>query len=176
MQKCKRFSFFKSRYAAAMTVVAMMGGICVQAATLFVAPDGAGTGSGWADAASISALAEVGSGDTVFLKEGTYEMSSGIEIVGKELSIRGGYSGEGEAKGGETVLVMTSALRHFTISANAVVLLEGLTLTGGSQINGNAISAQASEVTVRNCVLRNNETSKESKGGGHLCVARDVAC
>ena len=65
-----------------------------------------GDGFSWAHATSLAeALATAVDGDEILVKAGLYELPGELALANiSNLVIRGGYAGEGDARGGETVL------------------------------------------------------------------------
>ena len=137
-----------------------------------VAPTAAGygDGTGWANATTltdaITAVA-LGSGDEILLQSGTYAMFGFVLNQMTNLTVRGGYDASGTPYAGETVLTTEGLLtpttdKRFFIAHHSKVTLDNLTFTKGTNLDGSDLFGQAlgvkdsSDVTVTNCVFRQN--------------------
>ena len=80
------------------TVAACACALGLFADVIYVAPDGAGSGTSWADAASVKAAftaAVAAEGGEIWLKEGFYSLGSGSGLtVCSNLVVRGGFVGD----------------------------------------------------------------------------------
>lgn len=145
---------------------------------VYVTPEGAGIedGSSWDNA--FSKLQDaidvcVVPGDLICLKEGEYadfgyydanDLSQSLITDIPGLTIRGGYTGNGDERGGVTILTRNlnaakPERRHFSIS-NSTVAFEDLTFTNGcikaNGYHGQSINSSSSSLTFRNCKFIRN--------------------
>ncbi|MEA4981615.1 MAG: hypothetical protein VB066_02750 [Paludibacter sp.] len=161
---------------------------------LFVAPDGTGDGSSWANASSLTAAAEVARVQEVkpeiWVKEGTYVFTDTINF--DYLNIYGGFNGD------ETVLTERNWATNLTIfdgnntvsplrntvgaarpGGNTTVIpciLDGVIVQnalsptyangGGMIINNGAV--------IRNCIFRNNATQGGKHGAAIHCNTNTI--
>ncbi|MCA9310302.1 MAG: right-handed parallel beta-helix repeat-containing protein, partial [Phycisphaerales bacterium] len=113
------------------------------------------------------AIYSADNGDTIVVAPGVY--AEAIDLVRKSLSIIGA-TGRG---GG--VIIDASSIGGRTVNvpdpgAGGSVLLQGLTITGGSANNGGGLSATG-HVTVRDCLIVDNTAPQR---GGGMFAGRDV--
>ena len=136
--------------------------------TLNAAPEaeGLGDGDGWANATTVenAVTQATGPGDRLRFKEGDYLLKATQTISGrKNLTLIGGYTGEGETRGGCSRFTRDTSFgqfRIFDISASTVTV-SSVTIEGGHQhVNGavgHGISVSAgAEVTITNCIFKGN--------------------
>jgi hypothetical protein len=122
----------------------------------------------WAAAASDiqSAVDAADHGDTVLMADGTYYITSKIDVM-KSVAVRSLNGAE------NTVVDAGGNCRVFTLSSSTgPISLEGLTLTGGYASHavtlGGAVFAYGnSDIRIANCIVENNE-SPGSAGGINL--------
>lgn len=161
--------------------------------TLFVTPTGSGDGSSWASAASLqSALSSAGSGDQVWVKEGTYKPTSGTsrDIYFK---LKDGVAVYGGFVGTETLLSQRNFVTHVTtlsgdigtandqtdnsyhvVDTNGVSstgILDGFTITAGYangvttiERKGGGLVTTSGSATLNNLIVTGN--SSQDAGGG----------
>ena len=114
----------------------------------------------------------VESGDTVYIKEGTYKLSTEIKLD-KVLHLYGGFDGtettssDRNSDTGTTLDAQNSNYRVLNISTNSTI--DGFTITGG-KINGNGDSGGGIYIDdgsprITNCTIRGN-TINNGNGGG----------
>ena len=133
------------------------------AAVYYVAPNGKGKGSSWADAFgsiqdAVTAAGTAADGAIVYLKAGNYFQTAAVTATGVgPLTIRGGYTGEGLATGGTTVVAREN---------------------GAAQCN--LFSFSGSTVTLDSLVISNGYTASVYYGQGvalmNACTASLVNC
>ena len=133
------------------------------AAVYYVAPDSTGKGSSWADAFgsiqdAVTAAGTAADGAIVYLKAGNYFQTAAVTATGVgPLTIRGGYTGEGLATGGTTVVAREN---------------------GAAQCN--LFSFSGSTVTLDSLVISNGYTASVYYGQGvalmNACTASLVNC
>ncbi|MBQ6923206.1 MAG: hypothetical protein IJQ73_01060 [Kiritimatiellae bacterium] len=149
----------------------------------YVAPGGTGDGTSWGSAygdvrTALLAVSNLTSGASLIcVKEGFYNVTNAAAIkMLSPVTVRGGYAGDGFARGGETVLARTNgapqmAILSFTASNLA---LESLTISNGwSQASywGQGVALEnGCTATIRDCRFDRNGTSgkltdKEFIGG-----------
>lgn len=134
--------------------------------SLYVKVDGDGDGTSWSDAASLdSALANAKFGYTIHIAAGTYiptvilvgadeaDLGNKTFFIDKNISLKGGYPAnvsnsntEADPEQHKTILSGDDKCYHVvTISApheddDAMVSIEGITITGGNSNRGNTFS------------------------------------
>ena len=146
-------------------------------ADLYVSPDGNNSNSGLSPEqplstvffASLKILPDEQEHHTIFLKNGRYKSSNSMEFFPLRLPDHVTLSGESESG---VILDAESVNRVMAFDGNKDILLENLTITGGSanlekeSYNGGGIYCNESQLTMRNISLRKN-TARE--GGGIYC-------
>ena len=156
------------------------------AATNYVAWDaaGAGNGSSWGDAYTNiqDAINASTDGDSIYVKQGTYNLAAQLTIgAGTNLTVRGGYVGSGTpgAHSGNPGLTVLSGpgtsgpwFRVFDINS-ADCWIEGLTVANGYLGNNNphqhggGIQLTSSSTVFTNCIIRDNQVvGWADKAGG----------
>ena len=128
---------------------------------------GRGDGTSWSDATTFAdahALAVV-DGDEIWMRGGKYVVDDTVKITGHPgLAIRGGFSGDGETRGGETVIERdtgsTYAHRIFLATASTVVF-DSLTIANGAYTAAGGFGQgvglySACNATFTNCLFHNN--------------------
>ena len=162
---------------------------------VYVTPEGAGAedGTSWANA--YSKLQDAFDmcfceGDVIRLKAGTYEDFGPFDINTRSqaaiasaagLTIRGGYTGEGDAVSGVSTLARkieespTLVNRRLLQVESSTVLFENLVFTNGMSTvggdHGQAVKATSSHLTFRNCAFLGNgysTTAGGSSSGGAI--------
>ena len=110
-------------------------------------------------------------GDTILIATGTY--TENLTITNITLTLRGGYAVSGTlwlTGTGETVINGNNADVVFRLQDSNTVL-DGLTITGGSSEEAGGIHAGSTDVTIRNCLIRDNFASAGGAavfGGGDI--------
>lgn len=154
----------------------------------YVSPTGAGIqdGTSWENAYNglPKILTEcVVAGDTIYMKQGTYEhftlnqtgeCTEFIILNAKGLSIYGGYEGlgaPGERTPGTTIIKRNNDVkwRLFRIN-NSTVLFDGITFLNGNYYlttsgGGAILSENKSNITIKNCKFEKNNAAISNKAG-----------
>lgn len=110
---------------------------------------------------------DIFTGDTIYIKEGTYSLDNTITIS-KDITIYGGFSGSEEAlddrrnSNSPVILSGQNARQIFSIKVNAH--LDSLTITQGNASSGGGILITACSPVITNCAITGNTAS--SSGGG----------
>lgn len=153
---------------------------------VFTAPDGDETadGSSWAQATTLEhavELAKVESGAQVWMKQGTYQVTS--SVVSDNIGLYGGFNGtekklaERDWKNYPTIIDgggTVSPIRN-SLSTTVSTVLDGLIIQNGvnqagSNGNGNGGGAILNDgAVVRNCIFRNNRTQNNKNGAAIHC-------
>ncbi len=138
----------------------------------YVKTDGSDSNSGnsWYQAfATIQkAIDSASDGDEIWVAHGTYDISSAIDISGKDLAIYGGFVGtetyrtQRDWENNQTEISGYSVLIHDSSS----VILDGLIIT-----DGGGIRISYSTVTIRHCKITDNEAMD---GGGIFVLSSDI--
>jgi len=122
-------------------------------------------------------------GDQIWVKTGTYGQTAGVNVTLKSISIYGGFVGtettlsERNWAANKTILNntgATTATRLFLIGSGAGVdasnfILDGFTLQNGYSNSGGALlfsGSLSSNMTVRNCIIRNNRSTANNGAVG----------
>jgi len=109
----------------------------------------------------VAAIAAAVSGDTIEIAAGTYTLASTIDLVGKQLVIRGAVDAAGNPatvlSGGGTRQVFNLAVLTPSTS------IENLVITNGLANYGGAINLYGANPVFRNCAFRDNRA--RYKGG-----------
>jgi hypothetical protein len=111
----------------------------------------------------------VNDGDTLLIAGGTYVENLTLGD-GLWLTLHGGYAVSGNAwlpGTAETIIDGSGATGQpvVVVGDGATVLLHSLTLTGGRASGAGGIRAGDADVTIRNCVIRNNTALGDGGGG-----------
>ena len=137
-----------------------------------------GDGISWATAfktiQEAIAAPGVSDGDEIWVKQGTYLLSSQIE-VNKVVSLYGGFAGtetqrdQRDLAANETIVDGNNITRCFSITANAIV--DGFTITGGywvvDVLAGGGVYSSSGSVAISNCKITGNKFGGlVSLGGG----------
>jgi len=138
---------------------------CAEAGVKYAAPGGTGSGADWGDAGdAVTLIAGAAAGDEIRFKEGLYDLTSGGASSAAAITLSGGWTGEGDARGGETVFANapSTAGTALTLSAaSGLVTLDSLTFsncyTRGVSKSG------ASSLFVTNCAFKANGTASNNK-------------
>lgn len=126
------------------------------AATITVCPGGS---CNFTD--PVAAVAAAVSGDTIEIAAGTYALTSTINLVGKQLVIRGAVDAAGNPA---TVLSGGGALQVFNLAVlSPSTSIENLVITNGRGDYGGAINLYGASPVFRNCAFRDNRA--QWKGG-----------
>lgn len=126
------------------------------AATITVCPGGS---CNFTDPAA--AIAAAASGDTIEIAAGTYALASTIDLVGKQLVIRGAVDAAGNPA---TVLSGGGMRQVFNLAVlSPSTSIENLVITNGRGDYGGAINLYGASPVFRNCAFRNNRA--QWKGG-----------
>ena len=117
--------------------------------------------------------AAVQSGDTVYIKEGTYKLSNQIDLSSKVLHLYGGFAGtettssDRESNIGTTLNAnadSSNRRRVLNIITNSTI--DGFTITGGNTSNsGGGIYIKNSSPIITNCTITSNNTTNGYGGG-----------
>ncbi|MBR0076150.1 MAG: right-handed parallel beta-helix repeat-containing protein, partial [Synergistaceae bacterium] len=122
--------------------------------------------------------AAVLSGDTVYIKEGTYKLSGYINLQNKVLHLYGGFTGtettssDRKSDIGTTLDANADSSnlhRVLTITTNSTI--DGFTITGGNY-NGTCggILITNSSPTITNCTITGNNTGGDTNPGGGIYI------
>jgi hypothetical protein len=112
-------------------------------------------------------------GDTIFITGGTYTENLTVGD-GISLTLRGGYSVSGTVwlpGTAETVIDGSGTISQPVVTignGNATVVLDSLTLTGGRAPGAGGVRAGDANVTIHNCVIRDNTAVGDGSGGGAM--------
>ena len=153
-----------------MAMIAVCAALGAMANTYYVTPDGTGDGSDWANAfgslqAALAAATE--EGDEIRVKQGDYTMTAETAIASHPgLTIRGGYTGDGETREGRSNFLRDAAstdyFRLFSVTGSTVAFdgigfLNGKFNVDASGALGLAVCLKTScNATFTNCLFRNN--------------------
>ena len=142
----------------------------------FVAGDGDGTtGADWASAYTDlqAAVDAAGSGDTVYIKQGTYAVTAAVTIDGKDLTILGGYEGATPEPGAYTndpaatvVEGDGASSRVLDIQNCTTGMIKRVTIRNGYANAGAGVYAANTTVTFEDCVIKENTYITSCNGGG----------
>jgi predicted outer membrane repeat protein len=136
----------------------------------FVDPGKAGDGTSWktAFATLAQALAAASDGQEIWVKEGTYALTSEI-VISKPVALYGGFAGDERRREKRdwrkrpTLLEAPAAGRCLTLVADGITV-SGFTFSFGNTPYGGAVMAQASSrFMIEDCRFEDNEASY---GGG----------
>ena len=111
-----------------------------------------------------TAVDAAGAGETVWISNGTYILSSQI-TVSNSLKLSG-FTNNGPA-----IIDGNHAVRCFNLTASSTGTLENLYITRGSVVADNGGGVYMYKGTVRDCVFSNNNVSGYAHGGGMYCFA-----
>ena len=139
-------------FAAVFAVVSARG------AVKYAAPGGSGSGTGWndpGDAATLIAAAKAD--DEIRFKAGLYDLSSGGASAANAITLSGGWSGEGEARGGESVFANAPGTALSLTAAAGLVTLDSLTFS--NCVTRGVHKSGAASIFVTNCAFRANGTT-----------------
>lgn len=149
----------------------------------YVSPNGNGSGSGdsWANASTLqNAVANAQANDEIWLRQGTYNISSTLSID-KTLQILGGYSGTGNQRDPNTfpsiINGQNSSVMVQTGYSSDNTLFDGISFINGYArpgdvdaddfISGGAMYIAGNGTRINNCIFRNN-TSENRIGSGAI--------
>jgi hypothetical protein len=140
------------------------------AQVIYVRADAApgGDGSSWGSAfLSISdGIAAATPGAELWIAEGTYPEAV---VLSEGITLYGGFDGTETAVGERDWEANSTVIDAFGLGTSVVTaanntVLDGLTVTGGSAVDGGGIKAGNETVTISNCTIVDNEAS--DRGGG----------
>lgn len=140
--------------------------VAVFASPIHVRTDGddSADGSSWANAVATPAraLALVPDGGTILVRAGTYPVEGGSLVLKKQASLRS------ESGAAATVFeAVPGTDGPLLVCSNQIVLVEGITLKGGSASDGFAGGLRIYGGAVMNCVIDAcASTAASSRGGG----------
>ncbi|MCK0124507.1 right-handed parallel beta-helix repeat-containing protein, partial [Gelidibacter sp. F2691] len=157
----------------------------VLSAQIYVSPNGTGDGSSWAQASSIEdALANATSNQTLWLRRGTYAISTMLEIDYSQDGLRffGGFVGTETAlsqrdwAANVTILDGLTTTQIIHINGNDCVF-DGITFVRGfttgdvtaTNTGGGAMYVGGGNNIIRNCTFRNN-VSTSARGAGAMYI------
>jgi|GEM_PF-833892 len=158
----------------------LVTGTIAQAQTIWhVSPDGSGDGTSWAAASSLTdAVDNAVAGDELWLKQGTYPISSTISID-KTLEILGGFSGLGNQRdpalypsiidGQHAVSIIRTGLNSNDMLFEGISFINGYADIGTdvNDIKGGALYISGNGTRINNCIFRDN-TSENRIGSGAI--------
>lgn len=153
---------------------------------IYVTPNGTGDGSSWAQATNIeNAIASAPIGTELRLRGGTYDITTTLSVT-RRLTINGGYTGVGTDRnivanpstldgGGSTKIMI---IRGGGTAIDGLTFLAGFAATG-AHVNdgsgGGAMYVQAGDVTITNCIFRDNISAHRIGSGAlYLFVADNI--
>ena len=152
----KARSEFKS--VAVCCLVAFFAVVSARGAVKYAAPGGIGDGTGWNDPGDAAALiAAAGADDEIRFKAGLYDFSSGGVSSAAAVTLSGGWSGEGEARGGETVFANAPGTALSLTAGSGLVTLDSLTFS--NCVTRGVHKSGAASIFVTNCAFRANGTT-----------------
>ncbi len=160
-----------------LTMFAVFALIEAEAANIFVRPDGddkkAGTSWETAMLTIKKALSTAAVGDTVFVAQGTYNLTSSISLVdGKHIfgSFKAGTR-EQDIDLYPSVLDGSSMTKRL-IEAGAAftnpTVIDGLVLQNATTSSSGAGASIRQNITLRNCIIRNCTTTGSTGGGVYM--------
>ncbi len=156
-----------------LIITAMFFAFCLNATVYFVSPQGSGVGgTTWTTACNTisAALDSAKSGDEIWVKQGTYTITTTLQMI-DGVNVYGGFDGT------ETTLSERSKDASLTIvdgSGSCMVVLgvyqgasvetiwDGLTITNGRSTHGAGVYLRGNN-TLHNCII-SNCTSLSSEG------------
>jgi len=182
-QASRKYGFLFSMGLAVLFLIVLLCGLQATAptyadpGTLYV--DGAtGNDSGACGAIgapcktiSYTLNARASDGDTILIAGGTYTENLAIGN-GISFTLRGGYGISGTVwlpDAAETVINGSGTISQPVVTVgdgNATAILDSLTLTGGRAPGAGGVWAGDANVTIRNCIIRNNTAVGDDAGGG----------
>ena len=149
-----RHRTFAASLALPFTVLA--AAVPAHAATITVCPGGS---CNFTD--PVAAIAAAASGDTIEIAAGTYALAGTINLVGKQLVIRGAVDAAGNPA---TVLSGGGMRQVFNLAVlSPSTSIENLVITNGRGDYGGAINLHGASPVFRNCAFRDNRA--QWKGG-----------
>ncbi len=148
----------------------------------YVTPDAPALGAGgsWNAPTSLTnAFARAVSGDTIYLKAGTYSLGSAIDITDKVLSVKGGLLGnsgsdvESMAEGDSTIITVEAGVTGVGLFkfTGSTIDFNDVSLTGTKQCAGGAAVMNSSTVTFADCFITNHQSSV----GGQFGIAFNIS-
>ena len=133
--------------------------------------DDSADGSSWANAVATPAraLALVPDGGTILVRAGTYPVDGGSLVLDKQVALRS------ESGPAATVFEAVSGTDGpLLVCSNRNVLVEGVTLKGGSASDGLAGGLRIYGGTATNCVVASCASTAASSQGGGVYMDEDV--
>lgn len=153
---------------------------------IYVSPDGDDTADGisWDQATSLNhavELAEAESGAQIWMKQGTYNVTS--SVISDNVTFYGGFNGsekklaERDWKNNPTIIDGGGTVSPFrnSLTTSVSTVLDGLIVQNGinqagANGNGNGGGAILNDgAVVRNCIFRNNRTQNSKNGAAIHC-------
>ena len=131
---------------------------------------GAGDGIGWQNAGSLEQVLslDMQAGDEIHLMSGEYKLTRQLEISSfPNLIVRGGYTGNGDERGGESVVLRpydSSSQHRIFMVTSSKVLFDGVTIENGSynppqDSYGQGVALYECDATFTNCTFKKNGLS-----------------
>ena len=150
-------------FAAVFAVVSARG------AVKYAAPGGSGSGTGWndpGDAAALIAAAEAG--DEIRCRAGFYDLTAGGVSSAAAVTLSGGWAGDGDARGGETVFANAPGTGLSLTASSGTITLDSLTFS--NCVTRGVSKSGAASIFVTNCAFRANgtENSRITGRGAHF--------
>jgi len=110
------------------------------------------------------AIDKAGSGVTIFVATGLYQISSPI-VLSKSLTISGGWNSAFTTQTGSSIIDGQNSTRGISIGGSGItVVLDHLTVENGNTTAGAGVDINNSTVIIKNSIIRNNNAIHE--GGG----------
>ena len=151
-----------SKVKIMMAGCAVLVAVFSQATTYYASP--AGTGDGLSSESPTTLATAVAlateAGDVVQLADGTYEQTAQITIAA-DITV------QGASRDGTVVKRKSGSIRLFALNSAGAVL-QDLTVSDGSGVNGANVCINENGGTVRNCVLRNGRRDGNGCGGSAI--------
>ena len=153
------------RRGIVLTMLVVLGLACAQAGTIYVSPDGTGSGADWANATSLTNALRINqANDSIWLAQGTYTNTATFTIASNNIALYGGFT-NGMATLEErnwtnylTILDGKAQDRRVVTVSGANVLLDGVIITNSyGAAAGGLTKTTAGALTVANCRLVNHE-------------------
>ena len=145
-----------------LAVLAIGFGLPVWATTYYASPAGGDDGSSSESPTMLAAAVALATeaGDVVQLADGTYEQTAQITIAA-DITV------QGTSREGTVVKRKSGSIRLFALNSAGAVL-QDLTVSDGSGVNGANVCINENGGTVRNCVLRNGRRDDNGCGGSAI--------
>lgn len=172
------------RIVLAFFLVLQLSCVFVQAQTIvYVAPDGTGNGTSWANPSGLQdAVDNASAGDEIWLEQGTYTITQTLAASASNLHIYGGFEGTETARNqrdwqnNTTILDGQTTVKIMRVSSSNSVL-DGITFINGfvtgsvteTNDGGGALRLAGDNTLVVNCTFRDN-VSQAERGGGAIFI------